>query len=488
MLATLSFGASNNIALMRANSKLPLEVVVADLDIGRVKLKKIVIACNHFAPDNTIAAVRITKFAKYLYQQGYAVTVIAEMKYDDIEDEILKRDAEGIHIIRVDNSKVIKRLIHTYKKLMFPIKSKRYDNLDDRMRINPKTGKYEFYPFETAYPIIGSLDYLVELLRQYDLYKMSKKRLCQYRDTDYIFSSYGDFFGFFIGRHLHKINKNVPWIFDIRDAICRYKFTPQCVRWIAKLYENYVWREADCITAVSKGICSHVPKKYWRKVHCVTNGYDKNDRIGISPNKKKSELLRFVYTGAMYGGIRNLSPFFENIERLIKEQNINEYKIEFCFAGKESAYQIFWSQAQKYGLGKFCVYYGRITRKEALKLQMEADVLLVSSFDYQTDVGGVITGKVLEYMSAGKPIIAIINGDIVHSELAEIIRNANLGIAYEESHHEVDNEKLYQYMMAMCKQFEINGKLTYAPNKELLKKYDYKYLCKRFLKIIETLY
>ena len=33
MLATPPFWASSNIALMRANSKPPLEVVVADLDI-----------------------------------------------------------------------------------------------------------------------------------------------------------------------------------------------------------------------------------------------------------------------------------------------------------------------------------------------------------------------------------------------------------------------------------------------------------------------
>ena len=75
---------------------------------------------------------------------------------------------------------------------------------------------------------------------------------------------------------------------------------------------------------------------------------------------------------------------------------------------------------------------------------MEADILLVSSFDYQSNEGGVITGKALEYMSANKPIIAIINGDIEHSELADIIQKGNLGCAYEEAHDEVDDRKLYQ--------------------------------------------
>lgn len=448
-------------------------------------MKKIIILCNHFAPDNTIAAVRLTKVARHLYQNGYQVTVVAEKKKDEIVDEILQKDAEGIKVVRIENSKRMKKLGAFYKKMIEPVKNKKYDNLDNRMRINPKTGKYEFYPFETAYPMIGSMDYLVEMLRQYDLFRMAKRQLRENAKVDYLFTSYGDRFGMFAGKYLHKKNKTIPWIFDIRDAISHYKFTPQYVRWIAKLHENYIWREADAITAVSKGICSRVPKKYRDKVFCVTNGYDRRDRDGIQTEKRICDKVRFVYTGAMYGGIRNLSPLFENIERLIKEKTADRNKIEFDFAGKESAFEIFKSQAEKYGLDNNCVYYGKVTRKEALKLQMEADILLVSSFDYQTDVGGVITGKALEYMSANKPIIAIVNGDIEHSELAEIIRSANLGFAYEESHHEKDNEGLYQYLLKKYQEFQETGKLEHEPKEEILSKFDYQYIGKQMMKIIE---
>lgn len=451
-------------------------------------MKKILIVCNHFAPDNTIAAVRVTKMAKYLKENGFEVIVFAEQKTETIEDEILKSDAQGIKVIRIDNSNRVKRFICTYKKMIDPIKKKKYDDLDNRMKINRKTGKYEFYPFETAHPMIGGLDYLVELLRQYDLYRMAKQELNKSGTIDFIFTSYGDFFGLFVGKYLHKKNKDVPWLFDIRDAICRYKFTPQYVRWIAKLHENYIWREANCITAVSKGICRHVPKKYRKKVHCVTNGYDKQDREGIIIDKKKNSKMRFVYTGAMYGGIRNLSPLFGNISRLMKEGKIKSNNIEFDFAGKESAFEIFKSQAEKYNLDDYCIYFGKITRKEALKIQMEADILLVSSFDYQTDIGGVITGKALEYMSANKPIIAIINGDIEHSELADIIRNANLGFAYEESHHKSDNIGLYQYLLTKYQEYEEKGELNHNPNEQILSKFDYQYLGKKMLRIIESIH
>lgn len=450
-------------------------------------MKKIIILCNHFAPDNTIAAVRLTKIAKYLYQQDYQVTVIAEKKYNEAIDEILQKDAEGITVFRVENSALINKIVLLYKRLINPLKEKKYNNLNNRMKINPKTGKQEFYPFETAYPFLGSMDYLVELLRQYDLCRMAKVILRQHLNTNYIFTSYGDFFGLFAGKYLHKKTKKIPWIFDIRDAICRYKFTPQYVWWIAKIYENYIWHEAKVITAVSKGICSHIPAQYQKKTFCVTNGYDKNDRDGIQKEKKQDKIMRFVYTGAMYGGLQNLSPLFRNIERLLNENQMDIDKIEFLFAGKESAFEIFKSQAQRYGLDSKCIYYGKITRKEALKLQMKADVLLVSSFDYQTEVSGVITGKALEYMSADKPIIAIINGDIITSELAEIIRSANLGCAYEEAHHQRDSEELYQYLKKKYQELQQIGRVIHKPDKNKLEKFEYWFIAQKMMKIIEKM-
>lgn len=447
--------------------------------------KKILIVCNHFAPDNTIAAVRVTKFAKQMKQSDHDVIVLAEKKIDNVEDETLMQDAIGIPVYRVENSNRVKKLNHLYKKIITPFKSKKYNNLDNRIRINKKTKKYEFYPFETAYPFLGSLDYLMELLRQYDLFYEAKNLIDQNKEIDIALTSYGDFFSFFVGRYVHKKNKKIYWIFDIRDAVCRYKFTPRYVRWIAHMYERYIWRQADCITAVSKGICRHVPKKYWKKVHCITNGYDRKDREDIIVDTAKNKRMRFTYTGSMYGGLQNLSPLFENIAKLIEMGKVRKNNIEFDFAGKKSAYDIFRSQADKFQLADICVYYGKLTRKESLKLQMEADILLVSSFDYETDIGGVITGKALEYMSANKPIIAIINGDIRNSELAEIIKKANLGCAYEESQHEKDIQEMYQYLLEKYHEYEKEGKLVHNPDKKILEKFDYQYLGKKIIKIID---
>lgn len=448
-------------------------------------MKKIVMFCNHFAPDSTIAAVRVTKIAKFLREYNYELTVIAEEKQQSMEDDILREDADGIKVMRIGNSDKMVKVLSFYQNITAKTRSKKYNNLDNRMRLNKETGKYEFYLFPKAYPLIGSMDYIMEVLRQYDLYKSSKKYLSHFTDIDYILTSYGNLFGVFAG--MFYPNKNIPWIVDLRDPIMDNKLTPECVKWIALLIEQYTWKNASVITAVSKGLCRRIPAKYHRKVHLLTNGYDKKDREGIDFSNEKHNKLRLSYTGGMYGGLRDFSPIFHNVRILIDRNEIAADKIEFYYAGKETAFEVFKAQAQKYGLGDCCVYYGKVVRKESLKLQMESDILLVASWDCQTNTEGVITGKIFEYMTAEKPIIAIINGDIEHSELKEIIQNANLGCAYEEACKDEDDIALNQYLLQKYQEFIEGGKLLHNPEKQMLKRYDWKYLSKKLVKIIESI-
>lgn len=449
--------------------------------------RKILLICNYFAPDNMIAAVRTSKLAKYLQRNGYEIQVIAEKKDVAVEDEILKKDTKGVNVCHAHQSGFYKALYKKYQEIIRPYKEKRFDNLENRYKKNPKTGNMEFYPFETAYPFLGSLDFIVGLMKQYDLFLSVKKLLRQCKDFDYVITSYGDTFSLFAGRYYHKYHKETPWIFDIRDAVYRYKFTPCYVSWIAKIFERQIWRNADCILGVSKGICRRVPLKYRKKVHCLTNGYDLPDREHLSTERLGKNKLIFTYTGSMYGGLQDLSVLFKAVREVVNRGVIDEDGFAFHYAGNDPAYEIFKRQAQKYELGKNCVTHGKLSHKDSLELQQQSDVLIVVSYDYQNNQGGVITGKALEYMSAGKPVIAVIMGDIERSELADIIRNAKLGFAYEDAHKEADYDKLCIYLCKLYKEFAETGKIEHNPDKKELRKYDYRNLCKRLIKIMNQI-
>ena len=255
------------IQAVRAGWLLLLEIRESnEVDMG----KRILLISNYFAPDNTIAAVRTTKIAKYLIQNGYYVEVIKEKQDSLAIDESLREDSKNIKISYAINSKQYKRIKKFYDKLFGAIRIKRLNNLDNRIRINPRTGKREFYPYETAYPLLGSLDYIMEQMKQFDLFRSIKRELREKESFDYILTSYGDSFCFFAGKYYHKYHRNTKWIFDIRDAIYRYKFVPDYIKFIPQLYEKYVWKNSDCIIGVSKAICKRVPAKYRYRLLCQT--------------------------------------------------------------------------------------------------------------------------------------------------------------------------------------------------------------------------
>lgn len=450
-------------------------------------MKKVLLVCNYFAPDNTIAAIRISKFAKYLMKYGMEVDCITEKKENCPEDETLKDDVHGIDIIYASNSAAFLKFEQIFTNFIAPFKKKRFSNLSNRKRINPKTGYIEFYPYETAYPILGSMEYLVGQIKQFDLYKSVKKYIKKANDYDCLLTSYGDSFSYFVGKCYHKFHKKAIWIFDIRDAIYRYKFTPPYVSFIPKYYERYIWKNANAIIGVSKGICRRVPVKNRKKVSCITNGYDWTDRKEIDSEKMACNKLILAFTGSMYGGLMDLSVFFCAIADLLEKNVIVQDNIEFHFAGTPSAYEIFHNQAEEYGVGNRCVDHGKLLRQDAMKLQSKSDILLSASYDYEANKGGVITGKIFEYMTSGCPVISIITGDVKNSELADIVRKTNIGIAYEASHHKRDYEQLLRYLEDQYKMKFKNGKVLYAPDVKELRKYDYQELTRKLKRLMDKL-
>lgn len=447
-------------------------------------MKRILIICNYFAPYNEVAAIRITKLARYMKSSGYDVSVLCEKRTGGVEDEILKKDAEGIRVLRIENSARIKKLLSFLTDRMKGIKEKKYEDLDHRVRLNRDSGNYEFYPFETAYPVIGSIDYLLELLRQYDLFTKAVKFLKEHGEYDYCLSSYGDYFGLLAGRYYKKRHPLTRWIFDIRDPVCRYKFTPDYVRPIAAHLEKTACTSADAITAVTRHLCG-LYKKHNPNTYFIPNGFDRSDRVGLKARRLSGDRLCFVYTGSMYGGLQDFSILFSCIRELSEGGKLDINRMEFHFAGRETAFPVFQKQAAKYGLGENCVNHGRLPRKESLELQMGADILLACGWDYKAGLVGNISGKLLEYMSAGRPVILIMNGDTKRNEVSIIMNKCRLGFVYEQANHDRDKKALNAYLTRKYEEFRSEGHIRFEADQEETGRFDYRILSKKMAAVLK---
>ncbi len=447
-------------------------------------MKKVLFVTSYFAPDNTIAAIRTTKLTKYMIKNGYYVDVVSVKNHNLSKDETLLKDIDDISIKYADNSEAYHSISKCINKIFGPIREKKYKDLSNRRKLNSKSGMIEFYPFETAHPWIASVFYLLSILRDYDLYKGIRKEIDNLDSYDYMITSYGDKFCYFFGKKYHKLHPETKWVFDIRDSIYRYKFVPGPVGAIPRHIEKVVWKNADIITGVSEGICMRVDNIYKSKVYLVTNGYDIGDRPSSKVETDRDKVT-FTFTGSLYGGLMDLSVFFKALRELINSKLIVEDKIQIVFAGTKSASDVFVSQAEKSNVEHLIIDHGKVDRYLSLKLQEKSDVLLCPSYDFEEGKGGVITGKIFEYMTAKRPVIAVITGSIQHSELADIVRNTNIGFAYEESHDAEDFPKLCQYILKIYQDKFSQGYLNYAPNQDEIEKYDYRNLAKRFIAIMD---
>ncbi len=449
-------------------------------------MKKILFVCNYFSPDATIAAIRTTKLVKYLKKSGYEVDFLA-CKNDSLsEDEILANDISSVEVTYAHNSKKFLNADKRWKKLLEPIKKKKLADMSNRERVNPKTGHIEFYPYETAYPFLGSIEYISNIKKQKDYFKSVKKWLETADAYDYLITSYGDAFSYYAGKYYHKLHPETKWVFDIRDAIYRYKFTPCYVSFIPKIMEKRVWKEADVITGISQGICDRVPEKYSSKVHKLTNGYDISDRENIIPEALSGkEALTMTFTGSMYGGLQKLTPLFKAIRELINNGELEKDFIQYHFAGTESAKNVFLIQLKEYDLENQMINHGKLDRKATLKLQCSSDVLLAPSYDFEINKGGVITGKFFEYMSAKRPMIVVVTGDIETSEIGQITRECNLGAVYEEAHHNTDYELLKAYVLKICQKKRITGEIPCELRIENVEQYDYRNITQELVKILQ---
>lgn len=447
--------------------------------------EKILMVCNYFAPENTIGAIRTSRLAKYFCEAGYEVHFVTEKKKITIADETILSGLDDVKRFYLDNSKLCRKFCNLYSRITRRPKQKKMERLDNRERINPKTGNIEFYPFETAYPFWGSMDYLVGQLRQKDLARRIGK-VFEADKYDYVITSYGDSMAFFSGKRIKRLNKEAVWIFDIRDSIYRYKFVPDLVKHIPLKYEKYIWKNADAIVGISDGICNRVPAGYSKKVFRITNGFEDDD---ISHHERfEADRMSFTYTGSMYGGLQNLSKFFEAVSELIEEGLVEKEKLVFVYAGNESAFRIYENQAGKSGLNENCLYVGKLTREKSVDLQKSSDVLLMASYDYKDNNGGVLTGKIFEYMGAKKPVIAIVTGDGIKSEVSSIIEKTNIGICFEESAGEADYEKLKKYIKIQYDHFVSREALDYAPVETEIGKYTYKNISNEYIKLLRDLH
>lgn len=214
-----------------------------------------------------------------------------------------------------------------------------------------------------------------------------------------------------IGLVLKKIT-GVKWIADFRDEWANNplkKYPTPIHRILNQYLEKLVVKNADQVITVSEPITRYLkgfsPDK--NKFSTITNGFDEADFEGLLSRKDK--IFNVVHVGSLY----NLK-YQQSFESSFQSLDLKNASLTFVEG---------------------------LSHREAIKKMFEADVLFLVLDSAERPA--VLTGKLFEYLRAGKPILAVAGKN---SEAAKMINKYRVGEVVEPNLEDFKKvvKKMYQ--------------------------------------------
>ena len=386
----------------------------------RLPRKKVLVITYYFPPSGGAGVQRTLKFIKYLRDFGWEPVVLTVKNADyPAYDETLESELpKGIQIYR-------SRIIEPYR-LYRKFTGRRSDESTDiatqsldqsqKRKLSERISEWLRSCFFIPDARISWLFFA---------YTFGKKIL-QQEEIELIYSSAPPYTTHLIGRKLSGFSK-LPWVADFRDSWIGWLSTPQwrprLSRAVERKMERAVLREADRIITVTYGVkedlLSRHPEMRDERWVFLPNGYDPPDFECVIP-KPKNEKMTITYIGSIFGS-RNPEYLIRALESLKDDNSVLLEKLKFRFVGRVGAPIL--KRIECSPVKNLFEIVPYVTHAESLSYLTGSDVSLLIIDDVPAS-RGILTGKLFEYIGAGKPILAL----APEGEAADLIRKNNLGV------------------------------------------------------------
>lgn len=370
--------------------------------------KKILILCNDFPPINSIGADRPYSWYLYFKEHGYEPIVITKnwistgnTPFNDVHKDREQENTELGAIIR--SAKLSTPSIWFRNKFgtKFSIARKAFTFIE-------KLFSFNFF----------SLD------QHRSIYFEAKKYLSE-NDVFAVITT-GEPFILFRYGYLLKNQFNIKWIADYRDGwylnhvrSLQKDLFNQLIRSIELKYELKYTSKTDLITTVDPELAKRIAILTNKKTEVVYNGFwDFYDEVPMPKDKPR---IVMNHTGTLTIGQR-LEFLLDALVELVQENKINAKDLRLNLIGLEY-YPVQMQRLQPYLdiLGEIVKTTPRLSKQEAIKMNLEADYLI----NFTDPNLSAIYAKTYDYIASKKPIL-VIPGD--GSQLDELIINNNLGV------------------------------------------------------------
>lgn len=216
----------------------------------------------------------------------------------------------------------------------------------------------------------------------------------------------------------------IPWVGELRDLwVDHHAYShPPWRRRVERRWEAHTLSRAAALVTVSEPLADRLRTLYGKPTAVIYNGFDPQDYPVASRTTSPDEPLRLVYTGMVYERFQDPTPLFQAIAKLgpLKE------RVRVAFYGRYVAHVK--EQASRVGVEDQVEIHPPVPYCESLRLQVEADVLLLLLWNDRKE-SGIYSGKLYEYLGARRPILAVGPGDDLP---AKLIRDRQAGVVMND--------------------------------------------------------
>lgn len=223
----------------------------------------------------------------------------------------------------------------------------------------------------------------------------------------------------FVGAAVRRAT-GARWLADLRDPLVanqhrRSDTTATRARQATnERLARLVARQADAVSCVSDAIADEVRSLDPRgPVRTIANGCDFDDFAGLE--YERGSRFRITHAGSFFGQ-RDPRPFLQ----ALADSGLD---VEARFVGDFRSADREWAEAL--GLGDRLELVPYAPHSESLRLQRDSEALLLLVPDAGGRGRGVLSGKVFEYLAAGRPILAVVPPD---GAAADLIRETGAGV------------------------------------------------------------
>lgn len=346
-------------------------------------MRKVLVVSHDFPPRYGMGALRVGKLIKYLPEFDYFPLVLAGGKVKDDEPLVFRPPLPDVVAWA-------KRLLRGAAQ-----GQEKGEKTESSHRPPIKEAMGWWPPSEVRMPD----KYLYWVIPAVWLGLQIMKR----HHPGLIFSSSGPPSSAIVASILQKLS-GVPWVAEFRDLWARNPYevrTPGLNR-LDNWLEARVLKNATSLVSISEPLARQLAAEHGKPGFVVYNGFDEDD---YPATVSLSETFLITYTGMIIRGKRDPSPLFQAVKLLSDRHRISPATFKVRFYGPQVAAEV-GPLAEHFGVGQFCELHDPVPYRACLHRQCESSLLLLLEWN-DPRARGTVTGKIFEYLGAGRPILCL---------------------------------------------------------------------------------